>query len=72
VNGALRKSQAMNDIVERVLNTASFPVGAEAREKVTNYIGLLASTGKTGRQLERLGKAYLREILKPDPRYSGW
>jgi hypothetical protein len=32
---------------------------------------MLASTGKNGRQLERFGKAYLREILKPDPRYSG-
>lgn len=61
----------MNHIVERVLNSADQSVGAEAREKVANYIVLLASTGKTGRELERFGKAYLREILKPDPRYSG-
>jgi len=59
----------MNDIVEKVL--ADHPLGPEAREKVSNYIVLLASTGKTARQLERLGKAYLREILEPDPRYSG-
>ena len=42
-----------------------------AREKVRNYISLLASTGKTNRQLERFGKAYLKQILEPDPRYSG-
>ncbi|KJC53654.1 hypothetical protein UP10_41970 [Bradyrhizobium sp. LTSPM299] len=61
----------MNDIVERVLSSASHPVGAEARERVAQYIVLLASTGKTSRDLERFGKAYLREIMKPDPRYSG-
>ena len=62
---------AMNDIVERVLSETDPSVGLAAREKVLNYIGLLASTGKTKRQLERLGKAYLKEMLKPDPRYSG-
>jgi hypothetical protein len=61
----------MNEIVDRVLSSASCSVGSEAREKVANYIGLLASTGKSGRQLERFGKAYLREILEPDRRYSG-
>jgi hypothetical protein len=61
----------MDDIVDRVLSSASHSVGPDAREKVIKYIGLLASTGKTGRQLERFGKAYLREILEPDPRYSG-
>ena len=62
---------AMDNIVDRVLSSASHSVGLEAREKVANHIGLLASTGKTDRQLERFGRAYLREILKPDPRYSG-
>jgi len=61
----------MNDIVEKVLSSADPSVGSEAREKVRNYIGLLASTGKTKRQLERFGKAYLKEITKPNPRYSG-
>jgi hypothetical protein len=61
----------MNELVERVLRSADPSVGLEAREKVRNYISLLASTGKTHTQLERLGKAYLKEILKPDPRYSG-
>jgi hypothetical protein len=62
---------AMNDIVERVLSSAGHSVDLGAREKVRNYIGLLASTGKTSRQLERLGKAYLKQILEPDHRYSG-
>ena len=61
----------MSDIVDRILSSSDFPVGFEMREKVRNYIGLLASTGKTDRQLVRFGKAYLMEILKPDPRYSG-
>jgi hypothetical protein len=62
---------AMNDIVDRVLSSANPSVGPEARDRVAKYIGLLASTGKTRSQLERFGKAYLREILEPDPRYSG-
>ena len=62
---------AMNDTVEKVLSSVDPSVGFNAREKVRNYIFLLASTGKTHRQLEHLGKAYLREILQPDPRYSG-
>jgi hypothetical protein len=61
----------MNDIVERVLNSADPSLGFEAREKVRNYISLLASTGKTSGQLELFGRAYLQEILKPDPRYTG-
>ena len=60
----------MNEIVERVLSSADPSVGPEAREQVANYIGLLATTGKNRRQLERFGKAYLQEILKPDPRYT--
>ena len=62
---------AMNEIVERVLSSADPSLGFEAREKVSNYIRLLASTGKTTRQLERFGRAYLQEILQPDPRYTG-
>jgi hypothetical protein len=61
----------MNGIVDQVLSSSDLPVGFETREKVSNYIGLLASTGKTERQLVWYGKAYLREILKPDRRYSG-
>jgi hypothetical protein len=61
----------MNEIVERVLSAADPSLGFEAREKVRNYISLLASTGKTTLQLEQFGRAYLQEILKPDPRYTG-
>ena len=61
----------MNDIVDQVLNSVDFPLELEAREKVRSYIGLLASTGKIKRQLVRYGKAYLKEILEPNPRYSG-
>jgi hypothetical protein len=61
----------MNDIVEKVLSSADHSADLEAREKVRNYINLLASTGKTNRQLERFGKAYLKQILEPDHRYSG-
>jgi hypothetical protein len=61
----------MNEIVERILSSVDPSVGLEAREKVRNYISLLASTGQTGRQLEQFGRAYLQEILAPDPRYSG-
>ena len=61
----------MNDVIERVLSSADPSLGFEAREKVRNYISLLASTGKTSRQLEQFGRAYLQEILKPDPRYTG-
>jgi hypothetical protein len=61
----------MNDIVDQVLNSIDFSAGFETREKVRNYISLLASTGKTRNQLVRYGRAYLREILNPDNRYSG-
>jgi hypothetical protein len=61
----------MNEIVERILSSVDPSVGLDAQEKVRNYIALLASTGKTRRQLERFGRAYLQEILAPDPRYTG-
>lgn len=62
---------AMHQIVDRVLGSSGLLVGSETREKVMNYIELLASTGKTERQLEAFGKAYLKELLEPDTRYSG-
>lgn len=46
-------------------------MGWETREKVSNYINLLASTGKTNRQLMRFGTMYLRELFEPDNRYTG-
>jgi hypothetical protein len=60
----------MKEIVERVLISHGGDVSG-SREKVRHYLGLLASTGKSDDQLFVLGKAYLKEILQPDSRYSG-
>jgi hypothetical protein len=78
-NAALRLLQMLwisclaynKDIVEVILQSFDDEAGKVVYEKVNNYIGLLASTGKTEEQLLVLGKAYLNEILNPDPRYSG-
>ena len=59
------------DIVEAVLQSSDSEARKDFYGKVSNYIGLLASTGKTEEQLLVLGKAYLDEILNPDPRYTG-
>jgi hypothetical protein len=64
--------ERMNDIVEKVLKKAGKEVGLETRERIKNYLNLLASAGKTERQLERFGAAYLKEIFEPNSRYSGW
>jgi hypothetical protein len=61
----------MSDIVERILRSQEGSVSGNIRGKMRNYISLLASTGKTDEQLLQLGKAYLKEIQNPDPRYSG-
>lgn len=61
----------MNDVVDRILRSSSHEVAVVTRQKVANYIDLLASTGKTKRQLMRYGSAYLKEIIQPDSRYSG-
>jgi len=60
----------MNDILEKVLSSSGKDVNG-ARENVRHYLELLASTGKTEQQLLAFGTAYLKEILEPDPRYSG-
>ena len=59
------------DIVEAILKSSDGEARKAFYGKVSNYIGLLASTGKTEEQLLVLGKAYLDEILNPDPRYTG-
>jgi hypothetical protein len=46
-------------------------VSGPTQEKLFNYIRLLASTGITDEKLLTFGRAYLREILKPNPRYTG-
>ena len=59
------------DIVnEAVLQSSDSEARKVIQEKLI-IIGLLASTGKTEEQLLVLGKAYLDEILNPDPRYTG-
>ena len=60
----------MNDIVEKVLSSHGEHVNG-ARERVRHYLDLIASTGKTEQQLLAFGRAYLKEISQPDPRYSG-
>ena len=60
----------MNDIVERVLASHGSDVSTE-REKVRHYLNLLASLGKTDKELFIIGEAYLKEVREPDPRYSG-
>ena len=60
----------MNDILDEVLSSYGDDVNG-ARERVRGYLNLLASTGKTEQQLLAFGTAYLKEILEPDPRYSG-
>jgi hypothetical protein len=65
-------SANMNEIIDKILRSADPDAGFEAREKVKNYIGLLASAGKSPMELEAYGIAYLKEISKPDFRYSGW
>jgi hypothetical protein len=61
----------VNDIVDSVLGSYGRAVSEPARDKLLNYVRLLASTGKSEDQLLTLGSAYLREMLEPDRRYSG-
>jgi hypothetical protein len=63
---------ALHKIVDSVVSSYNGQVSGLTQEKLWNYIRLLASTGKTDEQLRAFGTAYLREILEPDPRYSGW
>ena len=61
----------MNDIIDTVLQSFGRDVEETTIGKVSNYIRLLASTGKSDEQLVALGMAYLEELFQPDPRYSG-
>jgi hypothetical protein len=70
VLGACVLGAHMNDIVEKVLISYGTDVNG-AREKLRNYLDLLASAGKTDEQLLAFGIAYVQEILEPNPRYSG-
>ena len=61
----------LQNIVESVVRSYAAEVSEPAKEKLFNYIRLLASTGITDEKLLTFGRAYLKEILKPDPRYTG-
>ena len=61
----------MDNIVDSVVRSYDGEVNGLSQERLLNYIRLLASTSKTDEQLVVFGTAYLREILEPDPRYSG-
>jgi hypothetical protein len=60
-----------DDIVDRVVSSSGCSVSIPTQDKLSKYLKLLASTGKSEDQLFRLGSAYLKESLNPDPRYSG-
>lgn len=60
-----------DDIVDRVVSSLGCSVSIPTQDKLSKYLKLLASTGKSEDQLFRLGSAYLKESLNPDPRYSG-
>ena len=78
-NGAVRSLRCVSvffgvgllNIVDRVVSLYGAEVSEPAREKLINYIQLLASTGIPDEKLLIFGRAYLREILKPNPRYTG-
>ena len=62
---------ALDNIVNNVVSSYGGEVSELTQERLLNYMRLLAATGKTDEQLVAFGTAYLREILEPDPRYSG-
>jgi hypothetical protein len=70
---------AMNDVVDRILNTYQLmrPLDAEraadSRRKITGYIESLAAAGQgDAKQLTVYGLAYLKELHEGrDPRFTG-
>jgi len=60
-----------DDIVDRVVSSSGCAVSMPTHDRLLKYLRLMASTGKSEEQLVRLGSAYLKEVLQPDPRYSG-
>jgi hypothetical protein len=61
----------LQNIVDRVVRAYGAEISGPTQEKLFNYIRLLASTGIPDEKLLIFGRAYLREILKPNPRYTG-
>jgi hypothetical protein len=60
----------LQNIVDRVVRSYGAEVSGPTQEKLFN-IRLLASTGIPDEKLLMFGRAYLREILKPNRRYTG-
>lgn len=61
---------AIDDIVDEVLGSQN-ERRRGIRPRLKNYLGMLASTGKTEEELKACAIAYLKEIREPDSRYSG-
>jgi hypothetical protein len=59
------------DIVDRIVSSSGRFVSMPTHDRLSKYLRLMASTGKSEEQLIKLGSAYLKEALHPDPRYSG-
>ena len=78
-NGAVRSLRCvyvffgvgLENIVDSVVRSYGAEVSGPTQEKLFNYIRLLASTGIPDEKLLTFGRAYLREILEPNPRYTG-
>jgi hypothetical protein len=66
----------MDDLVDKLLLTYGKEIDCEflhaSREKVARYLNALALAGKRDpKQLRIYGRAYLKELQQPDPRYTG-
>ena len=78
-NGAVRSLRCvyvffgvgLENIVDSVVRSYGAEVSGPTQEKLFNYIRLLASRGVSDEKLLTFGRAYLREILEPNPRYTG-
>jgi hypothetical protein len=60
-----------DDIVDRIVSSSGCVVSMPTHDRLLKYLRLMASTGKSEEQLVKLGSAFLKETLDPDPRYSG-
>jgi hypothetical protein len=61
----------VKNIVERVVSSHGHEVSGPVKERLLNYIRLLASAGIADEQLLTFGRAYVKEIQQPDRRYTG-
>jgi hypothetical protein len=66
----------MDELVDGIIQTLGQELHSDfleaSRTKVARYLETLASTGKHDpSQLTIYGRAYLKELQKPNPRYSG-